>query len=97
MQRLGGRLQEVFAYEGRTARAKFLSQPGMGWYISSKKDNESYFLVPITGGFIDSIISYSMRQFIYKSALINWWLKNFSCVRDVFTEMSLKRLTNQNL
>ena len=37
MQRFGGRLREVFAYEGRTARAKFLSQPRMGWYIYSKK------------------------------------------------------------
>ena len=37
MQRLGGRLREVFAYEGRTARTKFLSQPRMGWYIYSKK------------------------------------------------------------
>ena len=37
MQRLGGRLREVFAYEGRTARAKFLSQPRMGWYIYSRK------------------------------------------------------------
>ena len=40
MQRLGGRLREVFAYEGRTARAKFLSQPRMGWYIYSKKITE---------------------------------------------------------
>ena len=30
---LGGRLQEVFAYEGQTAWAKFLSQPRMGWHI----------------------------------------------------------------
>ena len=37
MQRLGGRLREVFTYEGRTARAKFLSQPRMGWYIYSRK------------------------------------------------------------
>ena len=40
MQRFGGRLREVFAYEGRTARAKFLSQPRMGWYIYSKKITE---------------------------------------------------------
>ena len=38
MQRFGGRLRDVFAYEGRTARAKFLSQPRMGWYIYSKKN-----------------------------------------------------------
>ena len=37
MQRLGGRLREVFAYEDRTARAKFSSQPRMGWYVYSKK------------------------------------------------------------
>ena len=39
MQRLGGRLRlrEVSAYEGRTARAKFLSQPRMRWHIYSKK------------------------------------------------------------
>ena len=40
MQSLGGRLREVFAYEGRTAREKFLSQPRMGWYIYSKKITE---------------------------------------------------------
>ena len=27
----------VVAYEGRTARAKFSSQPRMGWYVYSKK------------------------------------------------------------
>ena len=37
MQRFGGRLQEVFAYKGRTARAKFLGHSRMGWYIYSKK------------------------------------------------------------
>ena len=40
IQRYGGRLREVFAYEGRTARAKFLSQPRMGWYIYCKKITE---------------------------------------------------------
>ena len=59
----------VVAYEGRTARAKFLSQPRMGWYIYSNKNNESYFPLPITGSFIDTIISYSMWQFIYGSTL----------------------------
>ena len=39
MPRVSGGLQEVFACGGRTAiaRAKFLSQPRMGWYIYSKK------------------------------------------------------------
>ena len=39
MPRVSGGLQEVLACGGRTAiaRAKFLSQPRMGWYIYSKK------------------------------------------------------------
>ena len=41
MQRLGGRLLEVVAYESQTTRAKFLSQPRMELYTYSKKNNES--------------------------------------------------------
>ena len=47
MQRLGGPLLEVVAYESRTARAKLsFRQPRMEWYIYSKKNNEGllYFL-----------------------------------------------------
>ena len=70
MQRLSGsRLREVVAYKSRTARAKFLSQPRVEWYIYSKNVMKVYFPLPITGSFIDKIISYSMWQFIYGSAL----------------------------
>ena len=42
MQRLGGRLLEVVAYESCIAKAKlFFRQPRMEWYIYSKKNNES--------------------------------------------------------
>ena len=60
----------VVAYESRIARAKFLSQPRMEWYTYSKKIMQVYFLLPITGSFIDKIVSYSMWQFIFGSALI---------------------------
>ena len=72
MQRLGGRLREVVAYESRTARAKISSQPRMKlYYIYSKKIMKVYYSLPIiiTGSFIDKIISYSFLQFIYGSAL----------------------------
>ena len=46
MQRLGGRLLEVVAYESRTTRAKFLSRPGMELYTYSQKNNES--LLPLS-------------------------------------------------
>ena len=60
MQKLGGRLREVVAYESRTSRAKFSSQPRRKWYIYSKKKiMKVYFSVPIMGSFIDKIISYS--------------------------------------
>ena len=42
MQRLDSRLREVVAYESWTARAKFLSQQKMEWYIYSKKNYESF-------------------------------------------------------
>ena len=47
-------------YKSRTARAKFLSQPIVEWYIYSKIVMKVYFPLPITGSFIDKIISYSM-------------------------------------
>ena len=59
MQRLDSRLREVVAYESRTARAKFLSQQKMEWYIIFKKNYES-LLSPTYSSFIDKIISYSM-------------------------------------
>ena len=64
MQRLDGRLWEVVAYESRTARAKFLSQQKMEWYIYSKKIMKAYFPLPINSSFIDKIISYSMWQLV---------------------------------
>ena len=70
MQRLGGCLLEVVAYESRTTRAKFLSQPRMELYTYSKKNNEVYFPRPVTGSFSDKIVSYCMWQFIYRSALL---------------------------
>ena len=52
-----------------------------------------YFPLPITGCFIDKIISYSMGQFIYKFVVKKVLLVYLtSC-----TEMSLKHLTNKNL
>ena len=75
MQRLGGRLREVFSYEGRK-RAKFSSQPRMGWYVYSKK------IMKVT-------FSYQLLVVVLTQSL--------ACVRDFFTEMSLKRLTNKNL
>ena len=50
----------VVAYESRNARAKFLSQPRMEWYIYSKNVMKVYFPLPVTGSFIDIIISHSM-------------------------------------
>ena len=64
MQRLDSRLREVVAYESRTARAKFLSQQKMEWYIYSKKIMKAYFPLPINSSFIDKIISYSMWQLV---------------------------------
>ena len=55
-------LSLVVAYESRmTAGAKFLIQPSrIEWYIYSKKKiMKVYFPLPITGSFIDKIISYS--------------------------------------
>ena len=52
---------------------------------------------------IDKVISYSIRQFIYRSALnqitrvINLWLKNFTCVRDFLYKNVLKRYDKQKL
>ena len=70
MQRLGGGLLEVVAYESQTTRAKFLSQPRMELYTYSKKIMKGYFPQPGTGSFTDKIISYCMGQFIYRSALL---------------------------
>ena len=63
MQRLDSRLWEV-VYESRTARAKFLSQQKMEWYIYSKKIMKASFPLPINSSFIDKIISYSMWQLV---------------------------------
>ena len=54
-------LSLVVAYKSRmTGRAKFLIQPSrIVWYIYSKKIMKVYFPLPITGSFIDKIISYS--------------------------------------
>ena len=41
----------------------------MEWYIYYKKIKKVYFPLPITGSFIDKIMSYSTRQFFYRSAL----------------------------
>ena len=46
-------------YESRTARAKFLSQPRMEWYIHFTIMTV-HFPLPITGSFIDKIIIYSI-------------------------------------
>ena len=46
MQRLDSRLREVVAYESQTARAKFLSQQKVEWYIIFKKNYES-LLIPL--------------------------------------------------
>ena len=54
MQRLGGRLLEVVAYESRTVRAKFL------WYTYSKNIMQVYFPLPISDSCIDKIVGYSM-------------------------------------
>ena len=58
-----------------------------------------YFPLPITGSFIDKIMSYSTRQFCYRSVL-----KDENCGWNILlvyvtscTEMSLKRLMNKNL
>ena len=48
MQRLGGHLWGVVAYQSRTARSKFLSQPRMEWYVYLLK---VYFPLTITGSF----------------------------------------------
>ena len=75
------RLGEVVAYENQTARAKVLTQSRKEWYIYSKKIRQIYFPLTITGSFYDKIISYSMWQFIYGSA-INWFVvKNFYLCR----------------
>ena len=71
MQRL------VVAYESRNARAKFLSQPRMAWYIYSKKVMKVYFPLPVTGSFIDIIISHSMWQFIYGNVRHKFGVKKF--------------------
>ena len=54
-------LSLVVPYESRmTARSKFLIQPSrIEWYIYSKKIMKVYCPLPITGSFIDKIISYS--------------------------------------
>ena len=54
------------AYESRTARLKFISQPRMEWYVYLLK---VYFPLTITGSFYDKIISHCMCQFIYGSAI----------------------------
>ena len=50
----GGRLL------GSDRKGEILSQPRMGWYIYSKNIMKVTLLLPITGSFIDTIISYSM-------------------------------------
>ena len=57
MQRLGGHLRGMVAYESRTARSKCLSQPRMEWYAYLLK---VYFPLTITGSFYDKIISHCM-------------------------------------
>ena len=57
MQRLGGHLQGMVAYESRTARSKFLSSPRMEWYVYLLK---VYFPLTITGSFYDKIIGHCM-------------------------------------
>ena len=54
-------LSLVVAYESRmTAEAECLIQPiRIEWYIYSEKIMKVYFPLPITGSFIDKIISYS--------------------------------------
>ena len=74
MQTFGGRLREVVTYKSQNARVKFFRQPRMEWYIYSKKIVKVWFPLPITGNFIDKIISYSMWQFIYGSALVRDYL-----------------------
>ena len=69
MKRLGDRSRKVFAYESQTATAKFLSQPRMECYIYYKKIMKVYFPLPNTSSFIDKVMSYSTRQFFYRSAL----------------------------
>ena len=66
MQRLGGHLRGVVAYESQTARSKFLSSPRMEWYVYLLK---VYFPLTITGSFYDKIIGHCMWQFIYGSPI----------------------------
>ena len=70
MQRLGGRLREVVAYESRTARAKFLSQTRMEWYTYSKKIMKVYFPMPITGSFIGKKSSFILCDSSFTEVLL---------------------------
>ena len=65
----GGHLHTM--YESQTTRVKFFRQHGMEWYVynNSKKIMKVCFPLPITGSFIEKIISYCLGQFIYGSAL----------------------------
>jgi len=97
MQRLGGCLREVVTYESRTARAKFLIQLSMEWYVYSKRIMKVYFPLPITGSFIDKIIGYSTWQFMYGTWVINLWLKNFIRVHDFLYRNVAKTFHEQRL
>ena len=71
MQRLGVRLRGVFAYEGRTARAKCLGQPRMGWYIYSKK----IMKVPFPYQLLVVLLTQSWRyKFVVKKFYLYTWL-----------------------
>ena len=64
MQRLGGRL-----WESDRKGEIFKSTSNGVVYLFQKKIMKVFFLLPITGSFIDKIISYSIWQFMYGSAL----------------------------
>ena len=75
MQRLGGRLREVFAYEGRTSRAKFLSQPRMVWYIYAKKKLKVTFPSQLLVALLTQSLAILCDSSLTEVHLIRWRYK----------------------
>ena len=56
-----------------------------------------YFPLPITGSFIDKIISYSMWQFIYRMCMKICGWKSFTCVLNFLYRNVSKTFDEQKL
>ena len=63
MQRLGGRLRGVVSYESATARAKFLIEAGMEWYIYYKRFQYKVLTENIFGACIGKVVAYNYGRY----------------------------------